>query len=162
MRKLNIIIVILFLVNSSNIHSQQVLSSGGNAPTPTTITQKNISFTIGEPLITTGEDDKIITQGFQQPNNKGRLYDAGVNAFSPNDDGNNDTWQFKKDSEDYEIEIFSRWGNIVWNNNENTEESEWNGIDKNGNKVPDGTYYYTVFFQGEILENGTGYIEVTR
>ncbi len=154
-------LVILFFPIS--FFSQQVLSAGGNAPEqPSNITEKTISFTIGEPLITTGGIDEKITQGFQQPTEKGRVYEGGINAFSPNGDGNNDNWQFKRQSEDYEIEIFSRWGNIVWDNKEDKTISEWAGFDKNEAKVPDGTYFYTVTFNGKVLENGTGYIEVTR
>ncbi|MCT4580588.1 MAG: gliding motility-associated C-terminal domain-containing protein [Flavobacteriales bacterium] len=142
--------------------SQQVLSSGGNAPSPTNISEQTISFTIGEPLITTGGDDELITEGFQQPHIKGKVYVAGVNAFSPNNDGNNDTWLYKKPSEQYQIEIFSRWGNIVWNNTEDLSNSEWDGTDSNGNVLPDGTYFYTIKVNGKALENGSGYIEITR
>lgn len=159
------ILILLFLPLS--FLSQQVLSSGGNAPIQDNNNPKNtISFTIGEPLITTSnydnEEEKIITQGFQQPIEEGRVYDSGVNAFSPNRDGNNDTWQFKRQSEAYEIEIFSRWGNIVWNNKEDIAISEWDGLDMNDKEVPDGTYFYTVTFEGKVLDGGTGYIEVTR
>lgn len=142
--------------------SQQALSSGGNAPTPSTITDRTISYTIGEPLITTGGSNERITQGFQQPNVKGKVYVSGVNAFSPNNDGNNDTWFFKKPSEQYEIEIFSRWGNVVWNNQNDLTISEWNGTNSNGNILPDGTYFYTIKENGKAIENGTGYIEITR
>ena len=156
-------IVYIFIIISFNSFSQQVLSAGGNTPLQQT-GENTISFTIGEPLTTTSplNEDKIITQGFQQPLKEGRVYEVGVNAFSPNDDGNNDAWQFKKQSQDYEIEIFSRWGNIVWNNKEDKLISEWDGIDINEKEVPDGTYFYTITYNGSVLDGGTGYIEVTR
>lgn len=156
---MKLLIIILF---PFSYFSQQVLSSGGNAPSPSNITEKTISFTIGEPLITTGGDYELITQGFQQPNEKGKVYVSGVNAFSPNNDGNNDTWQFKKKNEQYEIEIFSRWGNVVWTNKEDLTKSEWNGTNKNGDKLPDGTYFYTITLNGKTVENSSGYIEITR
>lgn len=153
---------LIFLLLPISIYTQQILSSGGNAPSPQTISERTISYTIGEPLITTGGDDKIITQGFQQPNTIGKVYTSGVNAFSPNNDGNNDTWKFKKKSEDYRIEIFSRWGNIVWDNKADLTLTEWDGLDKNNEPVPDGTYFYTITSKGQKVENGSSYIEVTR
>ncbi len=159
---ISFIVIVLSLFFPQKMFSQQALSSGGNAPSPSNISEKTISFTIGEPLITTGGDDEFITQGFQQPNEKGKVYVAGVNAFSPNNDGNNDTWLYKKPSEQYQIEIFSRWGNVVWNNIDNLSISEWDGTDNNGNQLPDGTYFYTIKVDGKAVENGSGYIEITR
>ncbi len=156
------IIILFVLLIQNNFICQQVLSSGGNAPSPSNITDKTISYTIGEPLITTGGSNEKITQGFQQPNEKGKTFVTGVNAFSPNNDGNNDVWIFKKNNERYEIEIFSRWGNIVWTNSNNLTLSEWNGINTNGNELPDGTYFYSIKENGKALENGSGYIEITR
>lgn len=154
--------LLIFLFFPITVFSQQVLSSGGNAPSPSNISEKTISYSIGEPLITTGGSNEIVTQGFQQPNDKGKTIVTGVNAFSPNNDGNNDVWIFKKKNEQYEIEIFSRWGNIVWTNSNDLTLSEWNGINTNGNELPDGTYFYSIKENGKALENGSGYIEITR
>lgn len=71
------------------------------------------------------------------------------NYISANADGYNDV--FTIDGLDniflnYRIEIYNRWGKIIWTGNPNTEK--WNGIAMNGistEKVPDGTYFYLLF-----------------
>lgn len=43
----------------------------------------------------------------------------------------------------FELEIFNRWGKLIWKGNNNTED--WNGVIKEGfgsQKAPDGTYFY--------------------
>lgn len=71
------------------------------------------------------------------------------NYISANTDGYNDV--FTIDGLDniflnYRIEIYNRWGKLIWNGNPNTEK--WSGTAQNGilsEKVPDGTYYYLLF-----------------
>lgn len=155
-------LLIIILLPISAI-CQQVFSAGGNAPSYSSTGEKTVSFTIGEMLIATAKSTKNhITQGFQQPNERGRIYINGINAFSPNNDNNNDTWLFKSRIENYTIEIFSRWGNIVWDNKKDIKISEWAGTDQDNNPLPDGTYFYTIKEDEKLLENGTGYIEITR
>jgi gliding motility-associated-like protein len=71
------------------------------------------------------------------------------NYISANIDGYNDV--FTIDGLDniflnYRIEIYNRWGKLIWIGNPNTEK--WNGKAQNGissDKVPDGTYFYLLF-----------------
>jgi len=42
------------------------------------------------------------------------------------------------------LQIFNRYGTIVFN--KNNYINEWKGQDKNGNKLPTGTYYYVIEF----------------
>ena len=47
---------------------------------------------------------------------------------------------------DFQIEIYNRWGKLVWTGNQNTED--WNGFVKEGvglKKATDGTYFYLLF-----------------
>lgn len=47
---------------------------------------------------------------------------------------------------DFKIEIYNRWGKLVWTGNQNTEN--WDGYVKDGfslKKAPDGTYFYLLF-----------------
>ena len=47
---------------------------------------------------------------------------------------------------DFKIEIYNRWGKLVWTGNQNTEN--WDGYIKDGfsiKKAPDGTYFYLIF-----------------
>ncbi|MDD5695319.1 MAG: gliding motility-associated C-terminal domain-containing protein, partial [Bacteroidales bacterium] len=67
------------------------------------------------------------------------------NALTPNGDGVNDYWKIKG-IELYptnRVVIMDRWGAIVaeiehYDNGDN----RWEGLDKEGNMVPNGTYYY--------------------
>lgn len=71
------------------------------------------------------------------------------NYISANVDGYNDV--FTIDGLDniflnYKIEIYNRWGKLIWTGNPNTEK--WDGTSNNGvatEKVPDGTYFYLLF-----------------
>ena len=47
---------------------------------------------------------------------------------------------------DFKIEIYSRWGRLLWTGNQNTED--WDGYVKDGvgsKNAPDGTYFYLLF-----------------
>jgi gliding motility-associated-like protein len=78
------------------------------------------------------------------------------NAFSPNDDGIQDTWRIKciEKYPEARVEIYNRWGNRVFekDNFGNTDihgsaDAWWDGYSSQkltfGNeKLPTGTYYY--------------------
>lgn len=69
------------------------------------------------------------------------------NVFSPNNDGINDFFQF----DDWmlngmDVEIFNRWGQKVYHWNK--ENGDWDGRGYNGEKLPDGTYFYTMSATG--------------
>ena len=96
------------------------------------------------------------------------------NIFSPNNDFINDLFTiYEGDSEEYQLQIFNRWGKLVW---ETTDpEEHWDG--KSGvslslsndqpdlsEGVSDGTYYYHLTFRncaGELVEK-KGVVEVRR
>ncbi|MCA6421738.1 MAG: gliding motility-associated C-terminal domain-containing protein [Flavobacterium sp.] len=47
---------------------------------------------------------------------------------------------------DFKIEIYNRWGRLIWTGNQNTDK--WTGQVKNGigsENAPDGTYFYLLF-----------------
>lgn len=60
------------------------------------------------------------------------------NVFTPNGDGENDVWTpFGKDIEQIDLQIYSRWGKLVWSYSGRFDELEgWTG-----DNVPEGTYY---------------------
>lgn len=70
------------------------------------------------------------------------------NVFSPNGDGVNDVWQVPRDYlfPDLEIEIFNRWGSLVWSAKGDNAAKGWNGKTDKGNELPIGTYYYVIKF----------------
>ncbi len=70
-------------------------------------------------------------------------YPGVPNAFSPNGDGINDTWQIASLSSypDCIVEVFNRYGQIVFRST--GYPSPWNGT-FNGSVLPVGTYYYII------------------
>ena len=103
-----------------------------------------------------------------------RLYTKEVtslgfaNVFSPNGDGINDVWGVPKDYlfPDLSIEIFNRWGSLVWSATGDKAAKGWNGRTSNGNELPIGTYYYIVKFnvqaQGASWKPITGSVTIVK
>ena len=86
------------------------------------------------------------------------------NAFSPNNDGVNDTWIIQNiTSPEYaqnNIEIFNRWGQLIWKaDNYDNYDVVWKGKSDSGLELSDGTYYYIAEVGGVKYK---GYIELTR
>jgi gliding motility-associated-like protein len=67
------------------------------------------------------------------------------NMVTPNDDGENDYWIISGIDEypDNDAMIFNRWGDkIKVYQSYNNTDNHWDGTNENGNRLPDGTYYY--------------------
>jgi gliding motility-associated-like protein len=69
------------------------------------------------------------------------------NAFTPNNDGWNDTFELKTTCPlmSYNIKIFNRWGEMIFESSDITKS--WNGI-FNNEVVPNGIYSYQLAWQG--------------
>ncbi|MGV9003602.1 T9SS type B sorting domain-containing protein [Flavobacterium sp.] len=71
------------------------------------------------------------------------------NYISANDDTINDVFTIDGLRDiflTFEIEIYNRWGKLLWTGNQNSED--WNGYVKEGiglKKATDGTYFYLLF-----------------
>ena len=73
------------------------------------------------------------------------------NYVSANNDGHNDSFHIaglKNIFLNYKIEIYNRWGRLVWIGNNSMEE--WNGIANQGTildkgRLPFGTYFYVLY-----------------
>jgi gliding motility-associated-like protein len=66
-------------------------------------------------------------------------------AITPNNDGFNDTWT-PLDIESYEkslVQVFSRWGALVFESTGGTSYQPWDGTNE-GAELPVGTYYYII------------------
>jgi len=72
------------------------------------------------------------------------------NAFSPNDDGWNDTWQIFLPCawQQFRLEVFDRWGSIVFAAND--PEQVWNGK-WHGRPVSPGVYVWRLEWTGELF-----------
>jgi len=80
------------------------------------------------------------------------------NAFTPNNDGLNDEFFVApKLIRDFEIDIFDRWGKLVYQSMD--MNFRWNGNDSSNQPMPEGVYTYrirAVEFDGErITKSGT-------
>ncbi|MDN3667963.1 gliding motility-associated C-terminal domain-containing protein [Echinicola jeungdonensis] len=103
------------------------------------------------------------------------------NAFTPNGDGINDTFQAFDNPfarcprfvEAVEIKIYNRWGVLVHEYNSNTSNENdiyirWDGHDENGNELPSGTYFYSGTVMFNTLEENIreeklkGHIQIIR
>ncbi|AIZ62688.1 hypothetical protein PK28_01535 [Hymenobacter sp. DG25B] len=83
------------------------------------------------------------------------------NAFSPNGDGRDDTWQieFIEQFPDNTVSVFNRWGTRIFSANNYSRANEWRG-DINGKPAPVGTYYYVVVTKGPLGKSYSGSITV--
>ena len=84
------------------------------------------------------------------------------NIFSPNGDGNNDFFVVSgKGIETFEISIFNRWGQVVFESSD--MEKSWNGT-KNGKELNQGVFIYKIeatMYDGGIYQN-TGNVTLIR
>jgi len=83
------------------------------------------------------------------------------NAFTPNNDGRDDTWQieFIEQFPDNTVNVFNRWGNRIFSANNYSRANEWRG-DINGQPAPVGTYYYVVVTKGPLGKSYSGSITI--
>ncbi|MDA3615284.1 PKD domain-containing protein [Polluticaenibacter yanchengensis] len=106
---------------------------------------------IANPITSTQED---ITYRLTVTSDKGCMSSRDIfvkyipmpvftNAFSPNGDGMNDTWQIRNLAEysNASVEVFDRYGTIVFKST--GYNVPWDGT-RNGKPMPVGTYYYVV------------------
>ena len=76
------------------------------------------------------------------------------NIFSPNKDLTNDEFIIYGINDRFEIKIYNRWGNIVFE--ENPYNNSWNGINMNGKILSEGQYFYILKSVEEKIEiNGS-------
>jgi gliding motility-associated-like protein len=83
------------------------------------------------------------------------------NGFSPNNDGSNDYWNIPilNYFADNKVTIINRWGNEVWlTKNYDNEINRFEGKNKNGDELSDGTYFYIIKY-GEEEKRGWVFIK---
>ncbi|VXB42017.1 conserved exported hypothetical protein [Flavobacterium sp. 9AF] len=78
-------------------------------------------------------------------------------GFSPNGDGNNDTWDLSAFNVK-KVEVFNRYGLKVYSKNDYVDE--WGGKQDNGNVLPSGTYYFSIEFYDR--ESSTGWVYINK
>ena len=111
---------------------------------------------------TTGRDTIIITDTTHHVNNG--AYVMIPNAFSPNNDGQNDLFQFYiNKTNTVEVSIFNRQGAEVYHNANQANGDGWDGKFA-GKEAPAGTYVYMVniHYNDGTTEQKTGSIVLLR
>ena len=80
------------------------------------------------------------------------------NAFSPNGDGVNDFWEILglQNHPGNKLEVYNRLGIKLYETND--YKNDWYGT-YNGEKLPDGTYFYQLYLTEGIIEKGYIFIK---
>ena len=83
--------------------------------------------------------------------------------FSPNGDGQNDVWQIGgiEDYPNATINVYNRWGQLVFNSNGNYFGNEWDGT-HNGTPLPFAVYYYVIDPINENIKTYHGGVTIKR
>jgi gliding motility-associated-like protein len=87
-------------------------------------------------------------------------------GISPNGDTKNDTWVIEyitlfPDTQSNRVTIYNRWGDLVWEGaNYDNNNIVFTGLNKNGNELTTGTYFYKIEFTDR--ETITGYLSLKR
>ena len=70
------------------------------------------------------------------------------NIITPDGNGENDTWviEYIEHYPDAHVRVLNRWGEEVFYSKSYNNAAGWNGRNKNGDVLPEGTYYYIITF----------------
>jgi gliding motility-associated-like protein len=73
------------------------------------------------------------------------------NVITPDGNGENDTW-IVDHIERYpnaKVRVINRWGEEVFLSQNYTNADGWKGVNKKGDILPEGTYYYIITLDGD-------------
>lgn len=100
---------------------------------PATTTRYRLQITTAEGCVAT---DSVLVSVLVTP--------TVPNAFSPNGDGVNDSWNIVGLSgySDLQLQVYDRYGRVVYNTR--SYNQQWQGTASNGTPLPAGVYYYLI------------------
>ncbi|MFK8008304.1 MAG: gliding motility-associated C-terminal domain-containing protein [Saprospiraceae bacterium] len=134
-----------YLIDATNTNTTHYLwHTGSDEPT---ITVQDPGFY----AITWANECGFVTESIEVENRKCECPVVFPNAFSPDGDGWNEKFNtvspcaFTK----FNIKIFSRWGELLFETNDPSIEAGWNGT-FNGKDVQEGVYVYTCEYEHEF------------
>ena len=101
------------------------------------------------------------------------------NVFTPNNDSENDVFKPLNNHEleteaericestDFKMEIFSQWGRHMATVEAENEYPSWDGLNKKGNEVAAGVYFYNIVYQVNVYtlpkqKEITGFVHLYR
>ncbi|MDG5799005.1 gliding motility-associated C-terminal domain-containing protein [Marinilabiliaceae bacterium ANBcel2] len=126
----------------------EIIPSGGNAPYSVEWSSGHSGFSIEDlksgSLTATVTDNYLCVEDFEIeiPQSLNECITI-PNAFTPNDDGINDTWEIEgiEFYPNYNIKIFTKWGELIYS--ASADDPNWDGTFK-GKRLPSATYYYVI------------------
>ncbi len=110
--------------------------------------------------------DDVDSEGDGEPDDPTVVETKGIivyEVFSPNGDGNNETWHIDgiEHFADHNVKVYNRWGNLVYETDAFDNGKGWDGtantrwVIQRDKELPAGTYYYVISLnQGEIELSG--------
>ncbi len=86
------------------------------------------------------------------------------NAFSPNGDGVDESFQFpcNYDYPNSVLKVYNRWGDEVWRNENGGYRNNWDGKNLSGADLPDGTYYYVYQYNDGTNRSEAKFVVIQR
>lgn len=88
------------------------------------------------------------------------------NVFTPNEDGQNDTWRWEvPGAKGLKFTIYNRWGNIIYKPElKDTTVLLWDGRTTSGEKCSEGYYYYVIEYTDTTgqAQKKKGFIDLFR
>jgi len=90
------------------------------------------------------------------------------NGISPNGDLKNEIFRIKyidaiPDTQNNKVTIYNRWGDVVFEvKNYDNDTRVFRGVNKNGNELPTGTYFYRIDFPPGLRDSISGYLTLKR
>jgi gliding motility-associated-like protein len=129
-----------------------------------TLNYESVTF-VGTDHITIGICDLLEECAEQELNIKVTGDEVIVhNAVSPNGDQKNDFLMLEgiESFGENKVTIFNRWGDLVFDVSDyNNTDRAFTGVNKNGNELPSGTYFYKIEYgTGRKVKNG--YLSLKR
>jgi gliding motility-associated-like protein len=80
------------------------------------------------------------------------------NVFTPNGDGLHDKWELMYSGKgNIDIKTYDRWGKLLFTSS--NIDTQWDGTNKQGNKMSDGVYFYEVKVDEKVY---TGNVTILR
>lgn len=145
--------------------SRQVIGSYGSSHN---LSNMVIMDNVGEVAVKTDSSNTItLTQGFEQTNyalSPIIITLQPPNAFSPDNDGTNDTWILPINDlySENTVIVFNRWGEIIREfSNYNNLDVVWDGSNKNNQQVSTGTYFYVIEVSSQNIST-SGWVQIVR
>ena len=141
------------LLDAGNLGSTYLWSTGETTQQIEVFTgEQFISVEVTNPAGCSGNGEIHI-----QPCSPKEFFGNIANTITPNGDNVNDTWKIDEALAypNIEIEIFDRWGKLVWRSSRGYSEN-WDGRNMNGKELPMDSYFYVIDLNdGTELINGT-------